>query len=393
MPAVFTGKSQMSMTNRECLGMPGNDRGTSEEICYRTCMCVLVVCTATNCGSTGQCIDLYPSMQVFLWPVDPQFVAVGIEYRDLFSVREIQLETQRAFLAILSLYSDCASSHATNTQKFKMKLAIYTVAALALLAGPVLGERLGEVSHRELAKPSSGTGGSYFINFAAADPTDYIPYVPFPAECTPIVGRGDGSVVIPMADFSDGDKNVKVESLMPEDMVMGQIVPFVIKISVTGDVESGNIQFKAFWNTMTQSNKDFGYEYTKYGVYAAFVDTSDGAHNDPGGDATVSSFSWDKDGDEIVGIFNLSGLDDGDEVVVEVWVVLREFAASDANSNVHSGIVVKGAQTAEGDEINVGQQTIPVMLGGGNEFSTNINMATAFRTGAPSDEDALCEDE
>jgi hypothetical protein len=32
--------------------------------------------TATNCGSTGhKFIDLYPSMKVFLWPVDPQFVA------------------------------------------------------------------------------------------------------------------------------------------------------------------------------------------------------------------------------------------------------------------------------------------------------------------------------
>jgi hypothetical protein len=36
-----------------------------------------ITSTATNCGSTGhKCIDLYPSMKVFLWPVDPQFVAV-----------------------------------------------------------------------------------------------------------------------------------------------------------------------------------------------------------------------------------------------------------------------------------------------------------------------------
>jgi hypothetical protein len=34
--------------------------------------------SATNCGSTGhKCIDLYTSMKVFLWSVDPQFVAGG----------------------------------------------------------------------------------------------------------------------------------------------------------------------------------------------------------------------------------------------------------------------------------------------------------------------------
>jgi hypothetical protein len=33
---------------------------------------------ATNCGSTGhKRIDVYPSMKVFVWPVDPQFVADG----------------------------------------------------------------------------------------------------------------------------------------------------------------------------------------------------------------------------------------------------------------------------------------------------------------------------
>jgi hypothetical protein len=270
-----------------------------------------------------------------------------------------------------------------------MKLEIYPVAALALLAGPVLGagRRLGEIGrshHRQL-----GSGGSYSIDFAAANPDDYIPYVPMPADCAPIVGRGDGSLVIPMADFSDGSADVKVESLMPPDMVMGQIVPFVIKISVSGDVESGNIQFEAGWSTMTTSNKDFGYEYTNYGVYAAFVDTSDGAHNDPGGDATVSSFSWDASvGDEILGTFDISGLDDGDEVVVEVWVVLRDWAASNANGNVHSGMVVGGAHTEEGDEINVGQQTIPVMLGG-NSFSTNVDFDTAFRVALVGD--TLCD--
>jgi hypothetical protein len=59
-----------------------------------TCFCIFYLDTyvpvtvsvplCTNCGSTGhKCIDLYSSRKVFLWPVDPQFVAVQLYARFL----------------------------------------------------------------------------------------------------------------------------------------------------------------------------------------------------------------------------------------------------------------------------------------------------------------------
>ena len=73
-------------------------------------------------------------------------------------------------------------------------------------------------------------GGAYTLNFSAADPSDYIPPIPFPADLTAPTGRGDGNPLIPLALFNDGAIDVKVESLAPQDMALGQIVPFELKI-------------------------------------------------------------------------------------------------------------------------------------------------------------------
>ena len=99
-------------------------------------------------------------------------------------------------------------------------------------------------------------GGAYTLNFAAADPSIYLPPIPFPGDFTadPVPGgRGDGSVLIPLADFDDGTSDVRVESLAPQDMALGQVVPFETKISVSGDVtpENGVVTFVIGWNTLT----------------------------------------------------------------------------------------------------------------------------------------------
>jgi hypothetical protein len=213
-------------------------------------------------------------------------------------------------------------------------------------------------------------GLAYQIDFAAADPDLYTTPIPYPEKFALddiIVGRGNGEDSISFAKFNDGsstggDSNVKVESLMPETMYLGQIVPFEIKITVTGleAPEDGNIQFTAGWSTETTSGGDFGYDKT-IGVLAAFVDTGDGAHNDQGENATVSWFDWSiVDDNEIQGVFNITGLDDGDEVVVEVWVVVdNTFPSAGATGNVHSRLI--DATTSQGDAINTGTQTIPMM--------------------------------
>jgi len=207
-------------------------------------------------------------------------------------------------------------------------------------------------------------GGSYAINFSAADPKVYIPPIPYPVTVSPIVGRGDGDTAIPDAWFqAPGGSDVKVESLAPENMALGQIVPFEIKISVSGttEPEDGAITFVADWSTVTTNGSDFGYDDT-YGVYAAFVDTGDGAHVDPGADATVESFSWALAGTMIQGTFNLIGLDDGDVVVVEVWLVLDSTFPNKVVGTVASGLT--NAYTATDDTINTGSQTVPLLRAG-----------------------------
>jgi hypothetical protein len=193
------------------------------------------------------------------------------------------------------------------------------------------------------------------------------------------VGSGDGGTYINNAKFNDGSQtngssDVKVESLMPEELYLGQIVPFEIKITVTGleSPENGNIRFTAGWSTESTSGDAFGYD-PAYGVIAAFVDTGDGAHIDTNGDghgdAEVSSFEWsmvkNKFGveDEFQGVFDVTGLDSGDEVVVEVWVVIQKtFPEEKATGNVHSRLIDAISSPGEDQEdvINTGTQTVPM---------------------------------
>ena len=114
-------------------------------------------------------------------------------------------------------------------------------------------------------------GGDSTINFAAADPTYYIPPIPYPVTVSPIAGQRGRETAIPSAWFkAPGGSDVRVESLMPENMALGQIVPFEIKITVNGSTEpeGGTITFVAGWSTVTSNSGDFGYA-ESYGVYAA----------------------------------------------------------------------------------------------------------------------------
>jgi uncharacterized repeat protein (TIGR01451 family) len=63
----------------------------------------------------------------------------------------------------------------------------------------------------------------------------------------------------------------------------------------------------------------------------------------------------------IEGTFNVGGLNSGDSVVIEVWVVLNQLN-SKATGTVHAS--VNNAKTVSGDAINVGTQTIPLQVSG-----------------------------
>ena len=145
-------------------------------------------------------------------------------------------------------------------------------------------------------------------------------------------------------------------------MVLGQIMPFEIEIKVNGDTspEGGVIHFKAGWETLTTSGDGFGYN-PAYGVYCAFVDYGDAYMDDPENDAKVD---WYSDTLVETGIqveFQVSGLDDGDEIIVEIWLVLMEELPDKATRNVQSRMISAQTGDSEPETISLGNQKIPLL--------------------------------
>lgn len=306
---------------------------------------------------TTDCYDYAPFSNVYVdgagW-ADGETVTVRIE--------ELLLDGSRVLVQDLDGYDAIWSVQAIN--------GTFTV-VWYVWSDQYLGSTLEVTATGEISGTATTTftdsGGSYSINFAAADPEMYIPPIPFPEAVTPIAERGNGDTRIPSAWFRSpgtGGTDVKVESLAPEDMALHQIVPFEIKVTVSGSTapENGVITFTAGWNIDTSNNSDFGYD-ESYGVYAAFVDTGDGAHLDPGGDAKVQSYSWAVVGDEIQGTFVVSGLNDGDVVVVEAWLVLEDWipAKNDVGGNVPSRLISAKTVATPSASISTGNQTVPLL--------------------------------
>ncbi len=229
---------------------------------------------------------------------------------------------------------------------------LYGLMIVVLLMGALAGYGV---------QPAQADGGAYSLAFSAADPLLYIPPVPLPEFHPPVVGgRYNGEGLIPGAWYTQpGGSKTSVESLNPREMALCQIVPFEIQITAGVGAEAIDepITFVAGWNIDTTNNSPFGYD-PAYGVYSAFIDTGDGSHNDPGGDATVS-YTWSVVGDEIQGVFDVFGLDTGDVVVVEPWLVLDCTLPDKVGGNVQSRLI--SASTNTGDAISTGNQTVPLL--------------------------------
>ena len=219
-------------------------------------------------------------------------------------------------------------------------------------------------------------GGSYTLNWSAADPTvnkgPYLPSytkVPPAALACPAPSGSSGRASDPMPNAiyaAPGGAVDSVNSLTPSDMALGQIVPFEMLVTVGGSTapENGAIQFTMGFSTQTTSNNAFGFD-PAYAVYCAFVDAADAGTMDPGGNAKVDSWTASLVGTEIQGVFNLSGLDNGDKVVVEIWVALDPtWPTGGATGNVQTSAI--SAQTMppapySPQAIKVGNQTVPLL--------------------------------
>ena len=225
-------------------------------------------------------------------------------------------------------------------------------------------------------------GGSYSINFAAADPGDYAKMTP--AELPPVLG---GRAADPLAEARFGVPNASVESLMPKDLLLGMVVPFLFKIDVKGSTapENGVIEFTAYWLTKTTNGGNFGFD-PRYMIYSAFVDTADAATQDPGGNAMVAQVddqirNAGTANEQIEGSFRITGLDDGDTVVVEVWLVLKDTTDPKVSGNVQTGLRSAATISDSPEVISTGTQTVP-LLQSGSFYTAKANL-TVTKVDAP----------
>ncbi len=215
--------------------------------------------------------------------------------------------------------------------------------------------------------------GQYNLSFYVADPDTgtgpyaptYLKFAPGSLPC-PDSARLTGRALDPLRNAVAYATNGQLDALTSignVPMAFGQIVPYEVVIQASGGPgpERGTIEFTAAWSTYTTSNNRFGYD-TNYMVYCAFVDAADPGSIDPNNNARVESYSSTVINpgtvtEAIQGTFRVSGLDAGDRVVVEIWVVLDSAMPEHTGGSVAATLV--SAQTAANPPvpITVGVQT------------------------------------
>jgi hypothetical protein len=217
----------------------------------------------------------------------------------------------------------------------------------------------------------------YLIKWYAADPDvntgpyapTYLKLAPGSLGCPPeaqTTGRAIDPLRHAVAYSAPGGQLDALTSLGGEPMCLGQIVPFEAVIEVSGGPgpERGTITFTSSWSTHTTSNERFGYD-TNYMVYCAFVDSADPGTLDPNFNARVESFqsSLINRGtidEKILGTFRVSGLESGDRVIVEIWVVLTATKPAQVGGTIASDLVSAQKATTPPAPITTGAQTVSI---------------------------------
>src|SRR6266540_4213624 len=215
--------------------------------------------------------------------------------------------------------------------------------------------------------------GQYDLKFYVADPDSgtgpyaptYLQFAPGSLPCPADAGL-NGRALDPLRNavaYAPSGQLDALTSIGNVPMAFGQIVPYEVVIQASGGPgpERGTIEFTAAWSTYTTSNNRFGYD-TNYMVYCAFVDAADPGSIDPNNNARVQSYSSvvinpGTIAERIQGTFRISGLDDGDRVVVEIWVVLDPATSGHAGSNVAADLVSAQKLSDPPVPITLGAQT------------------------------------
>jgi hypothetical protein len=218
---------------------------------------------------------------------------------------------------------------------------------------------------------------TYSVNFYAADsdigtgpyaPT-YLKLGPASLPC-PAEARLTGRAVDPLRNaVAYGPTAGQLDALTSlggEPMRFGQVVPFEAVIEAGGGLgpERGTVEFTADWSTHTTSNDEFGFD-KNYMVYCAFVDPADQGTVDPHYNARVESVSSrvvnaGTINEQIEGTFRISGLDSGDRVVVEIWLVLDATVQGHASGTIAAQLMSAAKATVPPEPISVGSKTISI---------------------------------
>jgi len=228
------------------------------------------------------------------------------------------------------------------------------------------------ITYADAAVPSN-----YDIKWYAADPDfdtgpyspTYIKFAPGSLECpstAQLAGRAIDPLRNAVAYSSPSGQLDALTSLGGEPMVFGQVVPFEAVIEVGGGPgpERGTIEFTSSWSTHTTSNDRFGYD-TNYMVYCAFVDPADPGTLDPNYNARVESYESElvnagTANEKIHGTFRISGLESGDRVIVEIWVVLTSTRPDKVGGTIASELVSAAKASDPLEPITVGTQTVSI---------------------------------
>ncbi|GAP69954.1 protein containing conserved repeat domain, partial [Bacteroidales bacterium 6E] len=229
----------------------------------------------------------------------------------------------------------------------------------------------GQVSNHVSTITCNDAGGDYGIDFSAYIPQSYDSYnisnVPTAPE-----GRG-------VSPLGPTRHNNTKESLMPQYLALGQIVAyeFIVRVDAGGACTNDKIRIGGEFMTVTTNGGLFGFEDASINLFAAFVDTDpdDIDYIDNGTQATVSSFGEAMDGTAVSAWVELEGMDPGDVILVELWVVLQDEIAESVGGNVKTRLANAAAiGTCEPGKINTGNQEVP-LLQVGDFFTTDVDIS------------------
>lgn len=204
--------------------------------------------------------------------------------------------------------------------------ASLTVLLLALQMG------LGAVARAD--------GGDFSLDFVAAAPDSY-------DHSTGLGGTYD--------ERSIGE-NV-VESLEGGDFLCGDIVEFFTAVTVDDAAEgTQTIVINYSFDTEPTGGDTVGYD----DVVFAVLNEGDSGNLNLNNNETVELTGETTTEDEVLAEVTVGGLEAGEQVIVAMGVELG-CTGDPAESNGNLFAQIDSAETSEGDPINVGQQTIPLM--------------------------------